>query len=355
MKVFLSVPLLLFTLAVEAQDLTQNYRKLILNSPNNVSLFQSNSINGIWASGMISADRWGIFEDATSSKEWLTIESGGNIGIGTTNPQEKFQIGESYLFHDGGHKVMGFLYTPSDGVDLDATKYSGEVRFDPNNGNLRLGTSSTITDTPVTRMTIKNTGNIGIGTTSPGQDLEIYGSSPVVRLKNSADGTSAYAWMEFYDVNSRMGYVGFGSSGNDNFYLMTETGGNILVPNGGLGIGTSNPGTYKLAVNGNIRAKEIKVETGWADYVFKEDYDLPTLKEVEKHIQEKGHLINIPSAKEVEENGIQLGEMNKLLLEKIEELTLYTLEQEKKINALKNLKREVEELRKTIIELTKTK
>ena len=85
-----------------------------------------------------------------------------------------------------------------------------------------------------------------------------------------------------------------------------------------LGIGTLDPGSYKLAVKGKIRAEEIKVETGWADYVFKEEYNLPTLDEVEKHIKEKGHLINIPSAKEVEENGIQLGEMNKLLLEKIE-------------------------------------
>ncbi len=96
-----------------------------------------------------------------------------------------------------------------------------------------------------------------------------------------------------------------------------------------VGIGTTNPGSYRLAVNGNIRAKEIKVETGWADYVFKESYDLPTLGEVEKHIKEKGHLINIPSGKEVEENGIQLGKMNKLLLEKIEELTLYVIELKK--------------------------
>ncbi len=105
---------------------------------------------------------------------------------------------------------------------------------------------------------------------------------------------------------------------------------------GNVGIGTSNPGSWKLAVKGKIRAEEIKVETGWADYVFKEEYDLPTLKEVEKHIKEKGHLINIPSAKEVEENGIQLGEMNKLLLEKIEELTLYVLKQEKRIDQLQH-------------------
>ena len=109
-----------------------------------------------------------------------------------------------------------------------------------------------------------------------------------------------------------------------------------LQPSGNVGIGTNDPSSYKLAVNGKIRAKEIKVEAGWADYVFKEDYNLPTLEEVEQHIAEKGHLINIPSAKEVEEKGIYLGEMNKLLLEKIEELTLYTLQQQKELEKQQN-------------------
>jgi len=114
----------------------------------------------------------------------------------------------------------------------------------------------------------------------------------------------------------------------------TQTGSNIHYTVGKVGIGTTNLGNYELSVNGEIRAKEIKVETGWADYVFFKDYKLPTLQEVEKHIQEKGHLINIPSANEVEANGIELGEMNKLLLEKIEELTLYIIQQEKRIKSL---------------------
>mgnify|MGYP000037970901 FL=1 len=100
-----------------------------------------------------------------------------------------------------------------------------------------------------------------------------------------------------------------------------------LSVNESIGIGTSDPGAYQLAVNGNIHAKEVKVDlTGWPDYVFQSEYTLPTLEEVEKHIAEKGHLINMPSAKEVEENGVALGEMNKLLLQKIEELTLYIIE-----------------------------
>ena len=112
----------------------------------------------------------------------------------------------------------------------------------------------------------------------------------------------------------------------------SQNGNDINYTTGNVGIGTTDPGTWKLAVNGNIRAKEIKVETAnWPDYVFTKDHELPSLEEVEKHIQEKGHLINIPSAADVELNGIELGEMNRLLLEKIEELTLYILKPEEKV------------------------
>jgi len=82
------------------------------------------------------------------------------------------------------------------------------------------------------------------------------------------------------------------------------------------GIRTTNLGSWKLVINGKIRAKEIKIETGWADFVFYDDYKLPTLQEVENHIKIKGHLQDIPSAIEVEKNGIFLGEMNSKLLQK---------------------------------------
>lgn len=107
-----------------------------------------------------------------------------------------------------------------------------------------------------------------------------------------------------------------------------------------LTIGTNsysdNGELYKLTVNGKVRAHAVKVYTDWADFVFEKDYNLPTLMEVEKYINKNGHLENIPTAKEVRENGIELGEMNMLLLQKIEELTLYAIELQKQINALKS-------------------
>lgn len=106
--------------------------------------------------------------------------------------------------------------------------------------------------------------------------------------------------------------------------------------NTGIGIGTTDP-KYKLDVNGIIRAKEVLVETGWADFVFKEGYKLPTLSDVEAHIEENGHLPGIPSETEIKENGgIGLSEMNTKLLQKIEELTLYVIQQNKEIERLKS-------------------
>ena len=117
-----------------------------------------------------------------------------------------------------------------------------------------------------------------------------------------------------------------GGSGSTNS-IWSESGSTASY-SGEVAIGRASvPSGYKLAVDGHIRTREIRVDQDtWPDYVFAKDYNLPTLEEIQKHIQEKGHLPNIPSAKEVESNGLELGEMNRLLLEKIEELTLYIIQ-----------------------------
>ncbi|SEO97133.1 hypothetical protein SAMN05444671_3843 [Flavobacterium sp. CF108] len=125
----------------------------------------------------------------------------------------------------------------------------------------------------------------------------------------------------------------------------------ILTSNGSLGIGTLTTGTHKLAVEGSIGAREIKVQaTGWSDFVFKKEYNLPTLEEVEKHIAEKGHLKDIPNEEEVLKNGINLGEMNSKLLQKIEELTLYSIQQNKKIE---DQAKEIEALKTLVLRIEK--
>lgn len=144
---------------------------------------------------------------------------------------------------------------------------------------------------------------------------------------------SGGSYMRLYDKNQSV-----------NFTIDDDGSGNItvLMPKESthfcIGTTSYTDGTdvYSLSVNGAIRADRVRVYTTWADYVFEEDYKLPTLEEVEKHIEEKGHLIDIPSAAEVEEKGIELGEMNKLLLQKIEELTLYTIELNKQVQELKS-------------------
>jgi hypothetical protein len=105
---------------------------------------------------------------------------------------------------------------------------------------------------------------------------------------------------------------------------------------GNVGIGTRATGTSKLAVEGTIAARRVKVTQAgtWPDYVFEPEYRLPSLLDLESYIKTNKHLPEVPSAKEVAAGGLDLGEMNKILLQKIEELTLHLIEQEKRIKEL---------------------
>ena len=112
---------------------------------------------------------------------------------------------------------------------------------------------------------------------------------------------------------------------------------------GNIGMGTLSP-REKLSVNGNIRAREVKVEaTNWPDYVFREEYQLQSLRDIEKYIKANKHLPEIPSAAEIEKDGVQLGEMNRLLLKKIEELTMHLIEKENQLDTQCKLLLKIEE------------
>jgi len=137
-------------------------------------------------------------------------------------------------------------------------------------------------------------------------------------------------------------FVASGSQSNALFYPQGDGVGVITDYRGFVGVGTTKP-TTKLHVAGTITAKEIKVTAQTADFVFEEDYPLRDLNQIEEFIKEHKHLPDIPSAAEMEAVGLNLAEMNKLLLQKIEELTLYSIEQ---ANDLSQKEEDISSLRK---------
>src|SRR5690606_3679842 len=138
------------------------------------------------------------------------------------------------------------------------------------------------------------------------------------------------------------------NSGTDKPLIWGDFADDKLKFNGKVGIGyafgdfpttagTVNVSGYNLFVNGGILTEEVRVmlKTQWADYVFADNYNLKSLKEVEQFIKQNGHLPNVPSAAQVEENGIEVGEIITIQQEKIEELTLHLINQQKELEELK--------------------
>jgi hypothetical protein len=125
----------------------------------------------------------------------------------------------------------------------------------------------------------------------------------------------------------------------------------VIDNRGYIGIGTATP-KEALSVNGNIRSKQVKVETAnWPDYVFKKDYQLPSLQEVKAYIDQNQHLPEVPSEEQITKEGLNLGEMNKLLMKKVEELTLYLIEKDEQ---LQQQGRQMEKLQEEVQQLVKS-
>lgn len=225
--------------------------------------------------------------------------------------------------------------------------------------------SSTLFTLPgISQNTFPSTGNVGIGTTSPLTDLHVQGqgafgdavtsanstrafnlassdavvrilrvhatSAPAVELisRTSADGSNVAYWDMYaqpsdasFRIRDRQG----GGSGID-MLTVSHTTGNV-------GIGTTDTKGYKLAVAGSagIVAEKVvvKKQINWPDYVFNESYNLSPLTDLETYIKKHNHLPEVPSAREVEQEGVDLAKTQSVLLKKIEELTLYVIEQDK--------------------------
>ena len=314
----------------------------------------------------------------------MAINELGNVGIGTANPLAKLQL-------SANNTVFSIRPESNASGTLLTSGQQLHLVFDDNNAGtdyFTIRSNGTKIANSTEHLRVTSEGKIGIGTTAPKAKLHVEGPAKVGKWGTlTLDWTNETNWGG--NSNRWSGYIGFNSYRNDedakDYYYGSNRytskgvleGSNYgfrwlfrnrnnndsdgqhklteymrLTNTGNLGIGTNTPDA-KLAVNGKIHAKEVKVDlAGWPDYVFENEYKLPSLSQVENHIKEKGHLQNIPSAKEVEKNGIELGEMNKKLLEKIEELTLYTIEQEKKITDQEKIikKLQLENDRQTLID-----
>ncbi len=214
-------------------------------------------------------------------------------------------------------------------------------------------------------------GNLGLGTWSPTSPLHIANSNAVIKLQNTTHEDTEdgfYGWLGGYDKSGdEVWWIGEGGTGSKTLGFHTyrdgydlsiyNKGKGITIKNSGnIGIGTKTPDS-KLTVKGKIHAEEVKIDLSVPapDYVFKKDYDLLSIEEVQEHIKAQGHLPNIPSAKELEANGVELGVMNMKLLEKIEELTLYTINQEERIEALEKQNSEIKDIQDKLNQLLNNK
>lgn len=232
-----------------------------------------------------------MYSTVQAQAQLNTFPNSGDAGIGVLNP--------SSYFHGGNNRVMEIFNSNN--------SLNSQSHFVLSSGALVRESS--------------------IGTISW-----------VSRNSSGFKGVAYIGALQATDATTNaMGNLVFATSNGSYFNKIT------MDPNGNLGIGIETP-KEKLSVNGNIRTREIKVEiNNWPDYVFKPNYNLLPLHETEQFIITNGHLPDVPRAEEVVSNGLSLGEMNKILLKKIEEITLHVIELDKANKKQQDLIEELQE------------
>ncbi|MBE9668251.1 hypothetical protein [Mucilaginibacter boryungensis] len=259
------------------------------------------------------------------------------------------EIGPGNLVGDAANAVSSIYYNRSTSSYIDNVQFAGSHRF-------MIGGLSTPS------IFINSSGNVGIGTTNPPTVgnygvLAINGRSPsqggYLSLMNNGTELGSLAANSQLNIEAATDIVTQFYTGSTPTMQITA-GGNML-----LGKISQANASYLLDVNGKARCNEVVVNTTGADFVFQPGYKLNTLADIEKYVQANHHLPEIPSAQEMVADGLKVGEMNKLLLMKVEELTLYLIEKDKEVKqqqaASQTQQSQIDELCKQVETLLKKK
>lgn len=299
-------------------------------------------------------------ENTTKTAITGNLEVTGSLGIGTSNPRARLHVfngNNSYGAILANSSETAFsLYTKSLGREPDTETFRLGLKYndDERNGFISFFRGNSfdggflgISTNAAERVRISRDGNVGIGTETSTEKLEVNGNIQLGNnqfLKGKRPGGGASNLIGYLGTGNNILSISQFSSAPSEVRIYTPTDANQGVTiysdrelvffrnDGNVGIGTSTP-DEKLHVAGKIRATG---QEGWSDFVFYQDYELPSLEDVEQHIEENGHLKDIPSEAEVLEEGIDLTEMDSKLLQKIEELPLYVIDLNKRVNELES-------------------
>lgn len=273
-----------------------------------------------------------IYVKALVEQRKHSVYYNGSVGIGTDNPQEKLDVRGAITSKvnssEGGSVV---LQNPNKTALNNAQRWTIYNMTGVYGDGLQFWSYSADGNNYGSRMTIADTGNVGIGTTGPQAKLDVAGGI------NIAPGSAIQLAGNISSHGLKYKRNNSDNTLLDGPFLSGWTGGALGIKKGDIEFNVlSWKESGNVAINGKLEAKDVVITaTPTADYVFAADYNLRGINELEKFITEKNHLPEIPSAKEMTDNGLAIGDFQIKLLQKIEELTLYIISQNKEIESLK--------------------